>query len=108
MSPQRASEPWRRASDIAFVDDGERITLLRVVALADERPWLLTGSAATLWRLLACPHSAQQIIDLLCSSAAGEQRASIERGVLTLLDSFRARGFASNEPRSGSVDDDRE
>jgi hypothetical protein len=55
---------WSRSADVAFVDDGDRIVVLRLTGPTKGRPQLLIGTAALIWRHLQSPRTTQA----LCSS----------------------------------------
>lgn len=77
---------WSRSPDVAFVDDGERVVVLR---LADQgqRPQLLAGHAATVWRLLSQPRTAAELL------AVASTRGDTELEPATLLPQMEAVGL---------------
>jgi hypothetical protein len=76
---------WSRAHDVAFVDDGERVVLLRLAEASIGRPSLLSTEGAAVWRCLAEPRTVSEV----CGGA--DDRVALSR----LLEALAQAGFVA-------------
>jgi hypothetical protein len=83
---------WRRSSDVAFVDDGDRVVLLDLEAPYSPGPELLLGPAAEIWRAMDGATSGQIVRQLMGRFAAS--RSEVEADTLAFLRSLELRGLA--------------
>lgn len=85
---------WRRSSDIAFCDDGERLLVLDLADPTTSKPHLLTSVAMIVWRALEHPLTEGQL-----TSRVG--RESLEpittEQVLQLMQHLREMGLCRRD-----------
>ena len=79
---------WHRTHPAAFVDDGQRVLVLRLGDPAAARPLLLEGVAASVWRSLTTPATALDIADELTRRYPADQGATVN-DVEELLDTLQ-------------------
>lgn len=85
-------EVWRRSPYVAFVDDKERVVLLNTGDPHSNRPQLLVGSAASVWRLVCRGLTATQIADTIVEDFELEH-SSASADVLVFLHQLEASGL---------------
>lgn len=62
---------FERAADLAWVDDGDRVVVLRLADLAAE-PLMLVGPAAEIWRRLDSPVTLEALAGELAAEFAAD------------------------------------
>lgn len=80
---------WHRTDPAAFVDDGQRVLVLRLGDPAPARPLLLEGGAASVWRSLSTPATSRALADELTRRYAADQDVTVN-DVEELLGALRA------------------
>lgn len=78
---------WYRSPDVAFVDDGERVVVLNLADLGFERPRLLVGPAALIWRALDGRRGVDEITAAVHRVAG--TTAGVRKDVLDFLEVLR-------------------
>ena len=90
MSP--GDDTWRRAPDVAHVDDGDRVVVLDLTDPRTSRPQLLTGPAAQIWRGLEGQRSTEAVIAAVAETS-GLSALEIGPDVRAFLATLEARGL---------------
>lgn len=80
---------WHRTHPAAFVEDGQRVLVLRLGDPAPARPLLLEGVAASVWRSLSTPATSLALADELTRRYAADQDVTVN-DVEELLGALRA------------------
>ena len=86
---------WHRTSQAAFVDDGQRVLVLRLGDPAATRPLLLEGVAASVWRRLTTPATSLALADELTRRYQTDQGATV-KDVEELLGVLRAASLVES------------
>lgn len=80
---------WHRTRPAAFVDDGQRVLVLRLGDPAPARPLLIEGVAAIVWRSLSTPATSLALADELTRRYPADRGATVN-DVEELLGALRA------------------
>ena len=65
------NDTWLPSPHVCYVDDGERVVLLNLLDPRSARPRLLTGSAASVWRIIANGASTGQVVTAMTGEYVG-------------------------------------
>jgi Coenzyme PQQ synthesis protein D (PqqD) len=88
---------WTRSTDVAVVDDGDRVVVLDLRALHAAHPLVMEGPAAAIWHALSQRRTAEQVTAAVAVDF-GLPATEVEADVVTFLATLQERGLATVSP----------